>query len=94
MTECVLLLQNVFSYYRMCSLTTECVLGINTRQGHKKMYERRSKREDVREKKQERRCKREEDRVTRRSKREEVREKNNLDCHLPLPIVTNLNPKP
>ena len=24
--ECVLLLQNVFSYYRMCSLTTECVL--------------------------------------------------------------------
>ena len=25
-TECVLLLQNVFSYYRMCSLTTECVL--------------------------------------------------------------------
>jgi hypothetical protein len=26
MTECVLLLQNVFSYYRMCSLTTECVL--------------------------------------------------------------------
>jgi len=25
-TECVLLLQNVFSYYRTCSLTTECVL--------------------------------------------------------------------
>jgi len=25
-TECVLLLQNVFSYYRMCSLTMECVL--------------------------------------------------------------------
>ena len=25
-TECVLLLQNVFSYYIMCSLTTECVL--------------------------------------------------------------------
>ena len=25
-TECVLLLQNVFSYYRMCCLTTECVL--------------------------------------------------------------------
>ena len=25
-TECVLLLQNVFFYYRMCSLTTECVL--------------------------------------------------------------------
>jgi len=24
--ECVLLLQNVFSYYRMCSLTIECVL--------------------------------------------------------------------
>ena len=24
-TECVPLLQNVFSYYRMCSLTTECV---------------------------------------------------------------------
>ena len=24
--ECVLLLQNVFSYYRMCSLTPECVL--------------------------------------------------------------------
>ena len=24
--ECVLLLQNVFSYYRMCPLTTECVL--------------------------------------------------------------------
>jgi hypothetical protein len=24
--ECVLLLQNVFSYYRLCSLTTECVL--------------------------------------------------------------------
>ena len=23
---CVLLLQNVFSYYRMCSLTIECVL--------------------------------------------------------------------
>ena len=23
---CVLLLQNVFSYYRMCSLTTKCVL--------------------------------------------------------------------
>jgi len=26
--ECVLLLQNVFSYYRMCSLTTECVTAI------------------------------------------------------------------
>ena len=25
-TECVLLLQNVFAYYRMCSLTIECVL--------------------------------------------------------------------
>ena len=25
-TECVLLLQNVFSYSRMCSLTPECVL--------------------------------------------------------------------
>jgi hypothetical protein len=25
-TECVLFLQNVFSYYRMCSLPTECVL--------------------------------------------------------------------
>jgi len=25
-TECVLLLQSVFSYYRMCSLTIECVL--------------------------------------------------------------------
>ena len=25
-TECVLLLENVFSYYRMCSLTIECVL--------------------------------------------------------------------
>ena len=24
--KCVLLLQNVFSYYRMCSLNTECVL--------------------------------------------------------------------
>ena len=24
--ECVLLPQNVFSYYRMCSLTIECVL--------------------------------------------------------------------
>ena len=24
--ECVLLLENVFSYYRMCSLTRDCVL--------------------------------------------------------------------
>jgi len=26
-TECVLVLKNVFSYYRMCSLTIECVLS-------------------------------------------------------------------
>ena len=32
-TECVLLLQNVLSYYRMCSLTIECVLLRGERTG-------------------------------------------------------------